>query len=153
MTQRLYRSRTDAVIGGVCGGLGQYLGLDPVWVRLFFIVLTLANGIGVLIYLLLWIVIPREGNGEFASRDTIRTGTDEIAARAKEMGDDLSTNLPRANRQTGIAIGAALILFGVILFLQNLNLWFLSWLNVETLWPLLLVFGGLILILRQMRRN
>ncbi len=149
MTKRLERSRKDAVIGGVCGGLGQYLGLDPVWIRLFFIVLALANGLGALIYVLLWIVMPPEGKGEFASSDTIRTGTDEIAARARAMGDDLATNLPRANRQTGIAIGAALIFWGVILFLQNLKLWFLTWLNLDTLWPLLLIFGGLVLILRR----
>lgn len=46
MKTRLYRSRTDRMIGGVCGGLGEYLGVDSTLVRLFFVLLGLANGFG-----------------------------------------------------------------------------------------------------------
>jgi phage shock protein C len=59
MTPRLQRSRTDTMIAGVASGVAQYLGVDPVVVRLLFVLLTL-SGPGLLIYLLLWLVMPRE---------------------------------------------------------------------------------------------
>lgn len=59
-TKRLYRSRNDRMVGGVCGGLGRYFGIDPTLVRLAFAVIALAVGSGVLAYLLLWIIVPEE---------------------------------------------------------------------------------------------
>ncbi len=151
MNKRLVRSRTDAIIGGVCAGLGQYLDIDPVLVRLFFILLALGNGIGVLLYLLLWFIVPREGAGEFATGDTIRAGADEMAARARALGGELGTNLPYSSRQTGMVIGAGLIVLGVIFLLQNLNLWWLNWLNFDTLWPVLLIVAGIFVLVRRTR--
>jgi len=58
MEKRLHRSLTDKKIAGVCGGLAEYLGWDPTLVRLLWVVLTLLGGSGVLIYLVLWIVMP-----------------------------------------------------------------------------------------------
>ena len=151
MRKNLYRSRTDAIIGGVCGGLGHYLDIDPVLVRLFFILLALGNGIGVLLYLLLWFIMPHEGEGEFATGDTIHTGAEEIAARARTMGSELGANLSHSPQQTGMIIGAGLILLGVIFFLQNLGLPWLRWLNLDTLWPLLLIIGGIVVLVRRAR--
>ena len=58
-TKKLRRSLKDSVIGGVSGGLGEYFGTDPVIFRILFIVLTFTGGGGVLIYLLMWIFIPK----------------------------------------------------------------------------------------------
>jgi phage shock protein C len=58
--KRLYRSRGDRVIGGVCGGLAKYLTMDPTVVRLIFVLLALAGGPGLLIYLIMLIVVPEE---------------------------------------------------------------------------------------------
>lgn len=58
--KRLYRSRHDKVIGGVAGGLGDYLGVDPVILRLIFLATVLLGGSGVLAYLIAWILIPEE---------------------------------------------------------------------------------------------
>lgn len=60
MNRKLYRSQSQKMIAGVCGGLGQYLGLDPTVVRLVFVLMALGGGHGVLIYLLLWLFVPRE---------------------------------------------------------------------------------------------
>lgn len=52
--------RQDGVVAGVCGGLGEFFGIDPLWFRLLFLFLMLPGGLpGVLPYLLLWIIIPR----------------------------------------------------------------------------------------------
>ncbi len=58
--KRLIRSRDDRMLFGVCAGLAQYLGIDPVIVRLLAVLLTLWNGVGLLIYLVLAIIVPQE---------------------------------------------------------------------------------------------
>jgi phage shock protein C len=58
--RRLYRSRTDRKIAGVCGGLAAYLGIDPVIPRLTWVVFALAAGAGLLAYLIFWLVVPME---------------------------------------------------------------------------------------------
>ena len=56
--KRLYRSRDDQMIAGVCAGLAEYLDVDPVLVRLAMVLFTLAGGSGVIIYLIAWIIMP-----------------------------------------------------------------------------------------------
>ena len=61
--KRLYRSRTDKKLAGVCGGFADYLGIDPVIPRLVWVIFALAAGMGLLAYLVCWIVIPQEPAG------------------------------------------------------------------------------------------
>ncbi|OFN75399.1 MULTISPECIES: PspC domain-containing protein [unclassified Corynebacterium] len=58
--QRLTRSATDTMLGGVCGGIAQTYNLDPTLVRILFVVATLLGFSGILLYLILWVVIPVE---------------------------------------------------------------------------------------------
>ena len=58
MEKRLYRSRQNRTLAGVCGGIAEYLGWDPTLVRVAWIILTLLGGSGILIYLILWLVMP-----------------------------------------------------------------------------------------------
>jgi phage shock protein C len=58
--KRVFRSRKDRILGGVCGGLGNYFNLDPVLVRVIWVVLLFAAGVGFLAYILAWIIIPEE---------------------------------------------------------------------------------------------
>ena len=58
--KRLYRSREDRMIAGVCGGLGEYFGIDPTLVRLLFVFAALFYGPGILVYLILMLVVPEE---------------------------------------------------------------------------------------------
>ncbi len=57
--RRLYRSGRDRILGGVCGGLGDYFGIDPVIIRLVWVLFSLAYGSGILAYIAAWIIIPR----------------------------------------------------------------------------------------------
>jgi len=59
-TKRLYRSRTERMIGGVCSGLANYLNADPTLIRLLMVLFALAGGPGLIAYLILWIVVPLE---------------------------------------------------------------------------------------------
>lgn len=58
--KKLYRSRKDKMIAGVCGGLAKYFGIDSTWVRLIFLVLLLLGGSALLVYLIMWLIIPIE---------------------------------------------------------------------------------------------
>lgn len=60
MARRLYRSQTEKMIGGVCGGLGEVLDIDPTIVRVVFVLLGLLGGHGVLLYIILWLIMPRQ---------------------------------------------------------------------------------------------
>jgi len=123
---RLRRSRSDRMIAGVCGGLGQALRIDSSLVRLFFVLLAFGNGIGGMLYLLLWILVPEGEGGQIEVLD----------AEPRE-------------RRTFWIVGVALIVFGTISLLDNLNIPGLGWLDFDVLWPLLLVAGGLALLLRR----
>lgn len=57
--RRLYRSGKDRILGGVCGGLGEYFSIDPALIRLGWILFSLVYGSGVLAYFIAWIIIPR----------------------------------------------------------------------------------------------
>ncbi len=56
--KRLYRSDTDRRIGGVCGGLGKFFGKDPTFFRLLFVIVSLLWGFGIVLYLIMWLVVP-----------------------------------------------------------------------------------------------
>ena len=63
MTERLTRSKSDRVLGGVCGGLGEYFDIDPTLIRLGFLLLTISSfGSGLILYLIAWLIIPSEGD-------------------------------------------------------------------------------------------
>jgi phage shock protein C len=61
-TKRLYRSQSDRMVAGVAGGIASYLGVDPIFVRLGFLLLGLLNGVGALLYIALWLLVPAEGS-------------------------------------------------------------------------------------------
>ena len=71
-TKRLYRIRDGRVVAGVCAGLAAYFGVDPTLIRLAFALLTVFGGLGVLLYLCAWLVIPDEsGDGSSIAESMI----------------------------------------------------------------------------------
>lgn len=111
--QRLTRSSSDKVIAGVCGGLGRYFGIDPVIVRLIMVALVFAGGVSILIYPILWLVIPIEG----AAGYSIGQGWQDMQHQAQVLGQQASQQVqsvfsassaePRFDPQTGQPIAGA----------------------------------------------
>lgn len=152
MQSRLIRSRSDRMLGGVCGGLAAYLRIDATIIRLLFVLMALGSGAGVFIYLVLWFVLPAEGaTGSTNLNASIRAGAEEMAERARTLGADLRSPDSGANRRGLMVVGAGLILVGAIVFLNNLNIPWLAWLKVDLLWPLVLVAAGVLVIVRYLR--
>jgi phage shock protein C len=125
MEKKLYRSRKNSMIAGVCGGLGEYLNVDPTIMRLVAVLLVFADGIGLLAYIIAWIIIPR--NPELEA---------EIVAPQKS---ELSWLLP----------GLALIIIGLIFLLNNLVPWF----RFSYLWPLVLIALGIVILVKSQRKQ
>jgi phage shock protein C len=150
MHGKLMRSRTDQMIGGVCGGLANYLGVDTTLVRLVFVLLVLGNGAGVLIYLLLWMVIPREDRLAGArTEETISANASEIADRARSLGDEVRGMASTPNPKAALFFGVALIGLGIVFLLENLH--WLWWFRSDVLWPVLLILAGLLLIWSRLK--
>ena len=135
---RLTRSESDKMVAGVCGGLATYLGIDPVLVRLAFLVLFFASGIGLPIYLVLWIVMPSEsneaGNGAKVAQENVG-----------EMGDTFQAGVNRVGRHG--TIGVILLLLGVYFLFNQLG--WLGWLDGGIFWPLAIVGVGIYLLVRR----
>ena len=154
MNTQLYRSNTDTMLGGVCGGIARYLRLDTTLVRLFFVLLAVGDGIGVLIYLILWLVMPSEDNVPGGNlEDYIRTGADEMAGRAQELAQDARRAVIAPHPQTNLIIGVALIILGSFWLVDALPISWLHWFNFNTLWAILLIVGGAALLTRRIKEE
>jgi len=141
---KLYRSVSNRMIGGVGGGLGAYLNIDPIFIRLLFILLLFGTEFGFILYLLLWILIPEEGK-DYGFKD------DSFSDRVKSMGDEVQKAVTEPHPQAGLILGAGLIIIGGIIFLERLNFSWLSWMDFDILWPLILIVGGIVLLIRIRR--
>jgi phage shock protein C len=87
MQPRLMRSRNEVIIAGVCGGLAEYFAIDPVIVRLIFVLVAITTGIGVLVYPLLWMVMPKAG-ASGSSGQLFPQDADEWKRRAQEFSEE-----------------------------------------------------------------
>lgn len=148
MQTKLYRSRSNVMLGGVCAGLGEYLNLDATIVRIFFIILALAGGPGFLVYLILWIVIPKEPMpGE------VEEGEFNFNRRAGQMGQELSQAFSRPNPNTIKFIGAGMVLAGLFYLLQSFNFPWMAWLDRRFTWPAFIILVGVLLLVRAIRQD
>jgi phage shock protein C len=77
-TRRVTRSRNERIIGGVAGGLAAYLNIDPLVVRLIFAVLSLANGLGIVLYLIMWLLVPQEDTQAPDTRSQVQENVNDI---------------------------------------------------------------------------
>lgn len=115
----LRRSSTDKVVAGVAGGLGRYLGIDPIILRIAFVVLTL-SGAGILVYIIGWIAIPEEkpgeqvGNAQPSSANTARMiiGGLLILVGGAALLENLIPNLGKYFWPAAIILLGAGVLFG-----------------------------------------
>lgn len=88
LAQKLYRSKENKIIWGVCGGLGEYFNIDPIIFRVIFLALTLGAGSGVLLYIVLALVLPLNPNQAGTSQNKFDFGerAESLAAELKNSG-------------------------------------------------------------------
>jgi len=127
-TKRFYRSRKHKMLGGVAGGLAEYFKVDVILVRLLFVLVFLAVGGGLLIYLILWIITPLEPYS--AQQDAKEDQPDER----------------QGNNNRALLFGISMILIGFFYLLDA----FLPDLQIKLFWPVVLIVAGVMLIMNEM---
>lgn len=115
--RRLVRARDDRVVAGVCGGLGRYLGIDPILLRLALVALVLLGGTGILAYIIAWIVIPEEPAAVRAPQEP-GAGTSSIPP--DRMAGDASAPPPFGAGRSATMLGILLIVVGALLLADRL---------------------------------
>lgn len=149
--KHLYRSTSNKVFGGVAGGLGEYFAVDPVIIRILFVILVFAGGASILIYPLLWIAIPAEPIKPFSFHQTADPNTGEPGSE----NNPLFTTPPpivtgEAKKNNGPLIaGSILVVIGLLFLIDKL----LPNVNFGDLWPALLIIVGGVLIFTSMNRK
>ncbi|HEY9115299.1 MAG TPA: PspC domain-containing protein [Bacteroidales bacterium] len=133
-TQKLYRARRGKVLGGVCGGLGDYLNIDKVIVRILFILLAIFGGSGVLVYIILWIAIPEQ---DLASMYQMKETPDAEETKADPVNAEGNNKL-----NNSMVIGIIMVAVGLLFLLNGL----LPMYNLWNFWPVVLIAAGILLI-------
>jgi len=161
--QPFYRG-SDRIVGGVCSGLAAGFHIDPIWVRLAFVLLAFVQGVGLFVYIVLWLVMPEKVEGQASTR----SGFDSMASDLRRVRSELQGQFggligPRnqaASEPAGspsgsssrphqsLLLGVVLVLLGAILLGANTGLF--SW---DVVWPAALIVIGVALLVRTFQRR
>jgi phage shock protein C len=131
-SQKLYRSQANKVFAGVCGGLAEYFDVDPVVIRIIFVLMVLFGGSGVLLYIVAIFIVPKR---PYQSQNV---APDQTVPIAQTKNDNVRN-----------WFGGALVLFGLIILLANLEIFhFFNFLEdaFEYVFPVLLIILGMAII-------
>lgn len=154
MKNKLYRSKKDCVIGGVCGGIAEYFDVDPTLVRLLAILIFFFGGSGIIAYIIGWIIIPQNPNGNTEDNSEnkreiegkIKKGTDKANKKAEEnLQEERSKGNSERNRN--IILGIILIIAGLIFMGSTFFSW-ITWIAWGTFWPVIIIVVGLVIMIR-----
>lgn len=128
--RRLERSRDDRVIAGVCGGLGEYLGVDAVLIRIAALVLVFAGGAGLLLYGIGWIAMPEAEEGE-EGEEGATDGTSPAVTIGGTSG--------------AVVLGLVFVVLGAFFLVDEIWSDFLAW---KYVWPIALIAVGAAVLVR-----
>ena len=137
MENKLYRSRKDRMLFGVCGGLGKFFGIDSTIIRIVFVLLAF-TGFGILAYIIIAIIAPLEESQQKTPQGIMEENAAEIKETANKLGNDLRNTFAgkgnaseeeAAKEQTrrNNALGIVIIIIGVICLLGVFNLF--NWIH------------------------
>jgi phage shock protein C len=180
--QRFYRG-SDRIVGGVCSGLAEGLHIDSIWVRLAFVVLAFAQGIGVIVYVVLWVIMPERVQDHPAGRTGFDAMGDDIKRAWAELRTQFggrptagptpvvspgaaSTNPPSSTQSTPAVppppsaparpgVSNPSLVLGVILVLIGLAFLLSNTgvVNWSEIWPVALIALGIVLLARTLERK
>ena len=149
MREGISRSRQNRIFGGVAAGLGEYLTIDPIVVRVLFVVSVIFSGIGILLYLIMWIVIPEE---KFDFDNTYSDSSKD--SENEDKGTSTNTNTDTSSENINFTFHQekkknGKVIFGIILIIIGmffLGIEIFSFLNFADLLPVILIGLGITLL-------
>ena len=136
MEKKFQRDENNKMIAGVAAGLGEYFDIDPTWIRLAFVIATLAGLLGFWIYIAMWIVVPVKPYLPFTGQEATEPRADIPAKPSK-----------------GRVIGGCILIFLGLYFLTDQFDILPFWFSFEKLWPLVLIIPGIIILLKAGKNN
>jgi phage shock protein PspC (stress-responsive transcriptional regulator) len=145
MNGKLVRSNQDKILGGVCGGLAEYFRIDPIFIRIFFVLWVVVGDWAVWAYFALWLIMPPqqyEGAG-FQMND--------LGARFRLLGNDIRNVFQDPSSQMLTYGGIALVGVGVITLLRSLDI--IPYWNTTLVWAGLLIVGGVFILIKTLTRK
>ncbi|HET7467007.1 MAG TPA: PspC domain-containing protein [Candidatus Dormibacteraeota bacterium] len=175
-TPQAFHRGKDRILGGVCSGLAEGFHIDPLWVRIGFVLLAFLQGVGLLIYIVLWLVMPEQVEGKEGSRSGFDSMTDDLRRIGAELKSQFGgsssaaaaqqttssgattttsattdpparTSAAPAGRQT-VVLGVILVVVGLIILAANSGL--VQW---SIIWPTVLIVLGVFLLARTLDRR
>jgi len=161
MNKKLYRSKTDKIFAGVCGGLADYFDIDATIIRLLFILIVAFGGSGLIVYVLLWLIMPKSSNEPaIITEEKVKEVAQEIKDKAEEFRENIKQEEPQhkthsrnhdSNRRRGGLFGWVLLVLGLVFLFNSFAP---TWMRMHAFsyWPLILVFLGLVMIVNSNKK-
>jgi|TARA_B100001971_G_C18244644_1_gene573363 phage shock protein PspC (stress-responsive transcriptional regulator) len=148
MSKKLFRSRENKVVAGVCGGIGDYFNMDPIWVRLAFVLFTFINGIGIIIYIVAWILVPENPNQKEVKKTTAENAVHKVKTEIKthhKAHKNVDKKPEKHKGNTTVLFGVILLFIGTVFLMKNI----FSWFSMKYAGPLAIIVFALYLITRR----
>jgi phage shock protein C len=144
--KKLYRSRDNVMIAGICSGLAEYFDIDPSLVRLATVLLIFPGGLSFWAYIVAWIIIPQKPLANVAPENAgSDTGpdvqpTEEEPAPIRDEQD-----------KTKYVVGIILVALGLLFLFSNFNIF--AWFSFFKLWPIILIIIGAIILIKGLNKG
>lgn len=135
MTKRLLRSSRGKIVAGVCAGLGEYFEIDPVLIRALFIIATFSGGVGLLTYLTLWAIMPKDET--------------PLSPVGQPSGSELDDGTRLEKRKSSVVAGIALVAMGAFFLARQ----FIPAFDVKFVLPFALIAVGVAIIISALRNK
>jgi phage shock protein C len=144
--RRLYRSKNDVFFGGVASGLAEFFNTESYIIRILFVLAAIFGGWGIIVYIILWIVVPEKDGIEYTDYQDLGKDNQESDAQnsdsANEKKQTEEHSSENKNKRGSIIAGVALILIGFIFIIDN----YLPAISIKDLWPVVLIGIGVLII-------
>ena len=152
--RKLYRSSDDRILAGVAGGMGRYFKVDPLFVRLIFVLLALVQGLGILLYVIFIFIIPKEG-GRHLDAETAAGKIKEFAQEAEEKTKKVAEKIEKQSKSwmhdRKRVIGLVILLVGLLALLNEVVS--VSWFRWDIFWRVALIVVGFYLLIRTDKKD
>jgi phage shock protein C len=167
MEKRLYRSPTNRVLLGICGGLGEYFSVDPTIMRVVVVVIIVLTSIvpGILAYFVLGLIIPLKGASANTPGESMKENLQDIRDSTNKLGENIRSTFSgtsgadrgpiqesgaHVNSKNGglLILGVVIVVIGVAFLLWNVFGWLFRY-----LWPAVLVLAGVLIIVAVVSRK
>ncbi len=142
--KKIFRSVDDCIVAGICGGIAQFFEIDSSLIRILFVLLALGGGGGILIYIVLWLVIPREK--EMKIEEEIKNFTKKAKNKAKSMAKDIKLENRVQKMKKNHILAIVLILAGLFAIWNKVSPIKIDW---DFFWPGILILTGVLLLFRK----